>query len=213
MMEIWLKMKNRFRSRNRTRRRGRAQEDVEDDGWSPSQGKYSRQYNAVSSNQHITHILQQLCQIFHEPHLPHRGNFYYPPNGYREWHTNQFDPSGWRLYLIHTVPTGCSLFRYHLPSTPLEEIRNAIDHDGMVRLFKIPDRRESHGQPLWHTIVSDGQRWSLGLMLSERNAQQLIDLHDPQVSYLSSEQREGREPSERKEEIQRDEPPQGKEEG
>lgn len=183
ILEIWLKLKNRFRSQDRIRRQGVTEEADEEDGWFPSQGKYSRQYNAASANPHITRVLQLLCQIFQEPHIPHRGNFYYPPNGYREWHTNQFDLSGWRLYLIHTLPTGCSLFRYHLPSTPLDEITNAIDHDGMVRLFRIPDKRETGGEVLWHNIVSDGQRWSLGVLLNERNAQQLLELYDPQVTY------------------------------
>jgi hypothetical protein len=188
VMEIWLKVKNRI-NHNRVHMRGRRAPDEGDneDGWVPSHGKYSRQYNAVSSNDHITRILQLICQIFSDPHIPHRGNFYYPPNGYREWHTNQFDPFGWRLYLIHTNPTGCSLFRYHLPSTPLEEIKNAIDHDGMIRLFKIPDRRDS--EALWHSIVSDGQRWSLGVMLSDQSARQLIEFYDPHVSFASS--REG----------------------
>ena len=30
-----------------------------------------------------------------------RGWFWYPPKGFREWHTNMYDPSGWRLYIVH----------------------------------------------------------------------------------------------------------------
>lgn len=183
LLEIWLKMRRRFFHQRRRRRRGRVpggrqnedaeqqirmEDDDDDDGWYPSDGKYSRRYDG--ENHHITKALQQLSSIFNEPMIAHRGNFYYPPNGYREWHTNQYDPLGWRLYLVHTIPTSCAIFRYRLPHTSENEIVDCFDHDGVLRLFYV-DRGE---EALWHCIVSEGHRWSLGVRLNEQSAQRLL---------------------------------------
>ncbi len=79
-------------------------------------------------------------------HLLCSGNFFYPKGAYREWHTNVFDPHGWRLYLVHTNPSGCSAFRYIHPHTDMAV--QCHDFDGCLRLFKV-----GSDPLLWHSVV------------------------------------------------------------
>jgi hypothetical protein len=178
--EVILKLRRRWIHRRPRGRRGSAEaeaevghEEVPDDGWYPSDGKYCREHG---QSPHIRAALTTLNQIFHDNLPPQRGNFFYPTNGYREWHTNRFDPHGWRLYLVHTIPSGCALFRYQNSVNRDETVGRVVDcrdEDGVVRLFQVKGGREA----LWHCIVSEGQRWSLGVMLSERSAQSMLEIH------------------------------------
>jgi hypothetical protein len=182
--EIWLKIRRRAIHRPRRGRRdarpiggGEGHQDDEE-GWYPSDGKYCRQQG---HNAHTATALRVLNQIFREDIPPQRGNFYYPSQGYREWHTNQFDRHGWRLYLVHTEPSGCALFRYKNRLNREErgrqegeeqEVVDCRDEDGVARLFEVRGGQEA----LWHCIVSEGHRWSLGVILSDRAAQRLIEM-------------------------------------
>ena len=124
------------------------------------------------------------------------GNFHYPHMGYREWHTNRFDPWGWRLYIVHTDPSGCGMFRFqepqshhklqsgmgHIegqqeqgskPSPSPRQIHTRIDHDGSIRLFRVRGGQDA----LWHSICSEGgDRWSLGFAISDKAAQALLSM-------------------------------------
>ena len=118
------------------------------------------------------------------------------PMGYREWHTNRFDPWGWRLYIVHTDPSGCGMFRFqepqshhklqsgmgHIegqqeqgskPSPSPRQIHTRIDHDGSIRLFRVRGGQDA----LWHSICSEGgDRWSLGFAISDKAAQALLSM-------------------------------------
>jgi hypothetical protein len=139
------------------------------DDWSASNGKFQRDR---ASNHDVIMANRYLNSILNTPLDNHqRGNFYYPPQGYREWHTNQFDVHGWRLYVVHTVPDGCAQFNYVDPQTG--EVKTCIDSSGCLRLFKVG----SGDQKLWHSIVSEGDRWSLGYVINEETANTLIELY------------------------------------
>jgi hypothetical protein len=79
--------------------------------WTLSDGKFQRSHadEEVAVRDGLAGIL--------EGYVGRRGNFFYPPHGYRGWHTNFLDPRGWRLYLVHNVPSGSSSFRYRHPRT------------------------------------------------------------------------------------------------
>lgn len=85
------------------------------------------------------------------------GHFWYPPGGYMGWHTNSESP-GWRLYISHTDEAEKSYFRYRHPET--EQIITTMDNEWDVRLFYV-----SNDRPLWHTVYSDTNRFSLGYRL------------------------------------------------
>jgi hypothetical protein len=97
-----------------------------------------------------------------------RGLFIYPSGGFAGWHSNCFDETGWRVYIVGTHgDTGPSWFAYRDWRTG--KIHRLVDTPGMVHIFKL--------QPcprLYHTIYSDGQvRWSMGAAISETLAQEL----------------------------------------
>ncbi|MEV0660450.1 Nif11-like leader peptide family natural product precursor [Actinomadura luteofluorescens] len=91
------------------------------------------------------------------------GNLWYPPSGYRLWHTNEDQP-GWRMYLIDfdgefPDPDHTSFFRYQHPET--DELVTLRERPRLARFFKVeqdPDRL------FWHCIVNPTprHRWSFG---------------------------------------------------
>ena len=108
-----------------------------------------------------------------------RGLFYYPPGGCREWHTNERDPPGWRLYVSYTQ--GTSHFHY------VDDHRRAGDGDGavvsqkergaLVRMFRVQDGSASSGPVLWHAVSaspSGGRRWSVGFRLRDEQAADIL---------------------------------------
>jgi hypothetical protein len=138
--------------------------------WSPSFGKFFRADNVNGSILMVTSLLRI---ILNNDDITHRGNFYYPAGSFREWHTNQFDPSGWRVYFVHTEPSDCGMFRYCDPRSG--EAISRVDFDGCVRIFRV-DRGD---KKLWHSVCSDGDRWSLGFHVSDEVAAALLALEDP----------------------------------
>lgn len=90
-----------------------------------------------------------------------RGNYYYPPGGFRTWHTNQFDAPGWRMYLVDVEQDEQSYFRYLHPKTG--ELVTVWDKKGRVNFFRIDP--EVH---FWHCIGSlSTNRWSKGFVVPE----------------------------------------------
>ncbi|MEV3923721.1 Nif11-like leader peptide family natural product precursor [Actinomadura coerulea] len=91
------------------------------------------------------------------------GNLWYPPSGYRLWHTNEDQP-GWRMYLIdfdegfpdaeHT-----SFFRYQHPETG--ELVTLRERPRLARFFRVEQDPE---RLFWHCIVNPTprHRWSFG---------------------------------------------------
>ena len=88
------------------------------------------------------------------------GFFYYPRGSFREWHTNERDALGWRMYLVHAERPNCAWFRYRDPHDG--KIYTSADKEVTIRIFKIDNRAE----PLWHSIESDCDRWSIGTRLN-----------------------------------------------
>ncbi len=82
------------------------------------------------------------------------GHFWYPPGGYMGWHTNSGAP-GWRIYISHAREPGKSFFRYRDPESG--QITTSWDHEWDVRVFRITPEA-----PLWHTVWSQTDRFSLG---------------------------------------------------
>lgn len=142
-----------------------------ENGWRQNNGKFRKRTNANN----IT-IAKELAKILKTRDVPRpSGHLYYPKNGYKEWHTNKYEPSGWRLYIVHTNPDSCATFRYVNPSKK-NQIVNSKDRDGVARLFKVTD---GISEPLlWHTIHSDGDRWSFGFHISDEAAQNFITSHN-----------------------------------
>lgn len=85
------------------------------------------------------------------------GHFWYPPGSWMGWHTNSQAP-GWRLYVSHAEEPGRSFFRWRHPRT--HEIVTSRDAAWDVRLFRV-----SRERPLWHAVLSDTHRFSLGYVV------------------------------------------------
>lgn len=107
-------------------------------------------------------IVKTLKNLF-EADIKLTGSFWYPPNAYRLWHTNE-ECVGWRMYLIdferpELAANGKSFFRYMHPKT--KELVTLIDKPKLVRFFKIDNQPE---HLLWHCIVNGTKtnRWSYG---------------------------------------------------
>jgi hypothetical protein len=81
----------------------------------------------------------------------------YGPNSCMTWHTNSDDP-GTRIYYSYT--TKLSIFRYLDKTTG--KVIDDIDNIGWTaRRFDITDETN----PLWHTIWTNGIRFSFGFKL------------------------------------------------
>ncbi len=119
--------------------------------------------------------------------MKNSGNFYYPPSGFREWHTNQcqyenvatyeygskhpvFDSTpdcrgqafthGWRGYLIYAPEDEKSWMSIVDKD---DNFQTLMDKSGYVSLFYLP----GDGNNCWHTIVSETHRWSIGFRIDE----------------------------------------------
>ena len=90
-----------------------------------------------------------------------QGDFYYPPGGFRGWHTNKFDKAGWRMYIVDVEEPGKSFFRFKDPESG--EMVTHRDLAGQVNFFKIDPEHL-----LWHCIVSpETHRWSKGFAIPD----------------------------------------------
>ena len=88
------------------------------------------------------------------------GHFWYPPGSYMGWHTNSKVP-GWRIYINYAETEGDSFFRYRDPANG--EIVTLLDKHWNLRLFRI-----TRDNPVWHTVYSNTNRFSLGYMVKKR---------------------------------------------
>ena len=122
--------------------------------------------DADAAVRHLISLLRTLS-----PHEDYglRGLFLYPRHGLREWHSNRFDPPGWRMYLIHTEEDAKSWFGVRDPVTG--SIHHLPDFDGKANLFRIESKSQD---AVWHSIYSTTNRWSCGVRLSDDVAQDII---------------------------------------
>ena len=150
--------------------------------WKDRFGKYVRTGHQSSMGD-LIQALRGVCGAMGSPGERHDdsifgGYFYYPPSGCREWHTNQYDALGWRGYFVHVKKEGRSAVNVMdpfqdqgRPRDPQSGFQSFPDKNRILRLFKI-----TRNPPLWHSIVSSTDRFSLGFRLSEACAQALIKL-------------------------------------
>ncbi|MCP5150412.1 MAG: hypothetical protein H6983_17685 [Ectothiorhodospiraceae bacterium] len=102
------------------------------------------------------------------------GFFYYPPGGFKEWHTDFEDPQSdpekhWRVYMVKAEDDRKSWFQYVDPDTG--KIKKVFDRDAHLNLFSLKEE-----PPLWHAVWSDTQRWCLGIKLGEQAIQSLLEI-------------------------------------
>jgi predicted ribosomally synthesized peptide with nif11-like leader len=110
-------------------------------------------------------VVESLERVF-DAEIRCSGNLWYPPGGYRLWHTNETQP-GWRMYVVDLGPGADEprpFFRYLSPSTG--ELVTLPERRRIVRFFKAeqdPDRL------FWHCIANPSavDRWSFGFVVPE----------------------------------------------
>jgi hypothetical protein len=90
-----------------------------------------------------------------------QGDYWYPRGGFRDWHTNKYDASGWRLYIVDVDAPAQSYFRIKDPTT--NEIVTLWDQPGTFNFFLIDPSRL-----LWHCIgARQANRWSKGFLIPD----------------------------------------------
>jgi hypothetical protein len=97
------------------------------------------------------------------------GNLWYPPGGYRLWHTNETQP-GWRMYVVDLGGDGGAqdrprpFFRYQRPSTG--EVVTLPERRRIVRFFKA---EQDPARLFWHCIANPStvDRWSFGFVVPD----------------------------------------------
>ena len=101
--------------------------------------------------------------------LHNSGFFYYPPLGYREWHTNAEDSNGWALYYIEVDRPARSWLYY--VTKDRKTIRRVPDENGYYNLFRL-----NNTEPyFWHAVYSESaHRFSIGFMINETYAADII---------------------------------------
>ena len=90
-----------------------------------------------------------------------QGDYWYPHGGFRDWHTNKYDASGWRLYIVDVDAPAQSYFRIKDPTT--NKIVTLWDQPGTFNFFLIDPTRL-----LWHCIGAlQANRWSKGFLMPD----------------------------------------------
>jgi hypothetical protein len=98
-----------------------------------------------------------------------KGLFYYPPGGFREWHTNMFDDTSWRMYYINATEDGKSWFRYVPPGTNKTVV--VPDKSGYFNMFRLRSKKD---EIIWHSVYSDTHRFSVGFKIPPALAYKII---------------------------------------
>jgi hypothetical protein len=93
-----------------------------------------------------------------------RGNFFYPPLGFREWHTNSRNP-GLRAYCVFCDDTHPSSFNYLDPNTESTVI--VQDRSDFCNVFEVPEPSLSASY-LWHSVSSQTWRISMGFRVVDQ---------------------------------------------
>ena len=106
-------------------------------------------------------VLNPYVEEIFETSISARGHFLYPPEGFKEWHTNIQSAEGWRMYIINTDKDWQSYFRYIDPVSG--NMETVWDFNGTVNIFYVGKK-----PLLWHCIKSlTAYRWSRGFLLPE----------------------------------------------
>lgn len=116
------------------------------------------------------YLLAKKYSLSHRKYIQDiKGLFYYPPGGFREWHTNLLDDTSWRLYYINVTEDEKSWFRY-VPAGSNETVL-VPDRSGYYNMFRLRSRKE---ELLWHTVYSDTNRFSVGFKITPNFAYRVI---------------------------------------
>lgn len=145
-----------------------------------------RQFHLINLDLHVEHPFYEtyfmhklrligLLSNFFGTEVKFSGSLWYPPKGYRLWHTNEEQP-GWRMYIIdfdspESELVGECFFRYMNPTT--KELVTLKDKPKLVRFFKIEKERDDL---FWHCIVNNTQanRWSFGFLVPDNWMNQIF---------------------------------------
>lgn len=143
--------------------------------WIDRFGKYVRR-NATSPRfERMTHLINMLCGHKGKDMQNSKGSlggyFWYPKGGCREWHTNKNDALMYRGYFVFVEEEGKSGLNC-MVGGPNGKMIKSLDRNGILRLFKVT----GDPNPLWHSVWSDTNRFSLGFRLSDRCAEGLKKL-------------------------------------
>ena len=158
----------------------------------------ARNVYGVAKTAKIYGIEKDLAEAIDSPQgMNNSGNFYYPPGGFREWHTNKCqqttvpeghafkfgreDPlfestqdcqghratGGWRGYMVFAKDPDKSWMSV---IDGAGNFRTLIDRNGYVSLFYLPGGSDNS----WHTIFSTTHRWSIGFRITEEFMEQWL---------------------------------------
>ncbi len=87
------------------------------------------------------------------------GDFLYPPNGFRIWHTNKYDLESWFVFFVDTDEERQSFFKFVNPKTG--EVITHWDEPLSMNIFRI-----NKSELFWHCIGTlDCNRWSQGFTI------------------------------------------------
>jgi hypothetical protein len=129
------------------------------DVWRLKNGKYQHLINNLCFPRYHwdTDKLESLHNIGLEP----RGNFYYPPGGFREWHSNRTHGKGFRMYFIACEKDGKSGLNY-LDNRD-NKVKTLFDKNEHANIFYVNDNKD---EAFFHSIFSDTDRFSLGFNIN-----------------------------------------------
>jgi len=112
----------------------------------------------------VYHSLKQKLEEIFSSSVQFRGLYFYPPGSYHKWHSNKYDPHGWRIYLVGIPDGGDSSFYYIGKDDGVLYERK--DQDLILNLFKVGSE-ETTGT-LYHSVVSrTANRWSFGILVDD----------------------------------------------
>ncbi len=129
----------------------------------------------LSSKSNKTGRNQWLMRYFDDfDGMNNTGFFYYPPGAYREWHTNENDLIGYRLYYVQVDKPDASWLYYLMPGsssldpTTIRKVSDKTDHYNLFKITKDP--------VLWHAVYSkEAHRFSVGLNVRQSFIETLLE--------------------------------------
>ena len=149
--------------------------DIGMDGWHYAFGKFriSREHYTRVWDARLSPLLAQLGvpRMSFNGSTRSSGQFFYPPGGFREWHTNVYDGLNthtWRGYIVLCDKDGQSA----LNVMNGDRMVHCADKTGIIRFFKVGGPSD----PLWHSVESNCNRFSLGFRLPDHVVQRLLPL-------------------------------------
>jgi hypothetical protein len=123
--------------------------------WHIKNGKYQHSLNGLCFPRY--HWDNQKLRMLENINIEPRGNFYYPPGGFREWHSNRTHGAGYRMYFVACDNDNQSGLNYVDPVT--DKVNTHYDKNEHANIFYVTD---SKSEAFFHAVFSDTNRFSLG---------------------------------------------------